>query len=120
MEIRGAGRIASAAAASLRDLALAAEAESLDDFNAQMKAAARMLLENLCFPKPPLEEGEQYKPFEKCLVELGWMAGNPSSLREDDGPWHIGDPTPQLSVDEVRDTSQKQSGNCCAHNEIAR
>ncbi|NLH22252.1 MAG: ribose 1,5-bisphosphate isomerase, partial [Methanothrix sp.] len=35
MEIRGAGRIASAAAASLRDLALAAEAESLDDFNAQ-------------------------------------------------------------------------------------
>ena len=45
MEIRGAGRIASAAAASLRDLALAAEAESLDDFNAQMKAAARMLLE---------------------------------------------------------------------------
>ncbi len=45
MEIRGAGRIASAAAASLRDLALAAEAESLDDFNAQMKAAAQMLLE---------------------------------------------------------------------------
>ena len=45
MEIRGAGRIASAAAASLRDLALAAEAESLDDFNSQMKAAAQMLLE---------------------------------------------------------------------------
>ncbi|HQE97636.1 MAG TPA: ribose 1,5-bisphosphate isomerase, partial [Methanothrix sp.] len=45
MEIRGAGRIASAAAASLRDLALSAEAGSLDDFNSQMKAAARMLLE---------------------------------------------------------------------------
>ncbi|MDD1722304.1 MAG: ribose 1,5-bisphosphate isomerase [Methanothrix sp.] len=45
MEIRGAGRIASAAAASLRDFSLAAEAESLDEFNAQMKAAAQMLLD---------------------------------------------------------------------------
>ena len=45
MEIRGAGRIASAAAASLRDLSLAAEAKSLEEFDAQMKAAAQMLLD---------------------------------------------------------------------------
>jgi ribose 1,5-bisphosphate isomerase len=45
MEIRGAGRIASAAAAALRDLSREAEAQSLEDFNQQMENAAKMLLE---------------------------------------------------------------------------
>lgn len=45
MEIRGAGRIASAAAASLRDLSREAEAQSLEDFNHQMENAAQILLE---------------------------------------------------------------------------
>ncbi|MCU0637037.1 MAG: ribose 1,5-bisphosphate isomerase [Methanothrix sp.] len=45
MEIRGAGRIASAAAASLRDFSGVAEAESLEDFRRQMENAARILLQ---------------------------------------------------------------------------
>ncbi len=45
MEIRGAGRIASAAAASLRDFSGGAEAESLEDFRRQMENAAKILLE---------------------------------------------------------------------------
>jgi ribose 1,5-bisphosphate isomerase len=45
MEIRGAGRIASAAAASLRDFSMVTEAQSLEEFNIQMDTAARMLLE---------------------------------------------------------------------------
>jgi len=44
MEIRGAGRIAAAAAASLRDFAIAAEAKSLEDFNQQISQAAGTLL----------------------------------------------------------------------------
>lgn len=45
MEIRGAGRIASAAAASLRDFSGGSEAESLEDFRRQMENAARILLQ---------------------------------------------------------------------------
>ncbi|HPS91618.1 MAG TPA: ribose 1,5-bisphosphate isomerase, partial [Methanothrix sp.] len=44
MEIRGAGRIATAAAASLRDFSEAMQPQSLDDFNSQMKQAADILL----------------------------------------------------------------------------
>ncbi|MDD4653221.1 MAG: ribose 1,5-bisphosphate isomerase [Methanothrix sp.] len=44
MEIRGAGRIATAAAASLRDFSQAVQPKSLDDFNSQMKEAADTLL----------------------------------------------------------------------------
>jgi ribose 1,5-bisphosphate isomerase len=44
MEIRGAGRIATAAAASLREFSLAVETHSLMDFNQQMEKAADILL----------------------------------------------------------------------------
>jgi len=44
MEIRGAGRIATAAAASLRDFSMTVEAQSLEDFNLAMEKAAEMLL----------------------------------------------------------------------------
>jgi ribose 1,5-bisphosphate isomerase len=44
MEIRGAGRIATAAAVSLRDFSEAMQPQSLDDFNRQMKEAADILL----------------------------------------------------------------------------
>ena len=44
MEIRGAGRIATAAAASLRDYSEAVQPQSLEDFNGQMKEAADILL----------------------------------------------------------------------------
>jgi len=44
MEIRGAGRIATAAAASLRDFSQAIQTQSLDDFNIQMGRAADILL----------------------------------------------------------------------------
>jgi ribose 1,5-bisphosphate isomerase len=43
MEIRGAGRIATAAASSLRDFSLALEAHSLEEFNQQMERAADIL-----------------------------------------------------------------------------
>ncbi|MEI6103375.1 MAG: ribose 1,5-bisphosphate isomerase [Methanothrix sp.] len=43
MEIRGAGRIATAAAASLRDFSKAMQTESLEDFNLQMEKAADIL-----------------------------------------------------------------------------
>ncbi len=45
MEIRGAGRIATAAAASLRDYSLSIEAKTLDEFNAEVKGASDLLLE---------------------------------------------------------------------------
>jgi ribose 1,5-bisphosphate isomerase len=45
MEIRGAGRIATAAAASLRDFSLGLRVQSLDDFNSEVKQAADILLE---------------------------------------------------------------------------
>jgi ribose 1,5-bisphosphate isomerase len=44
MEVRGAGRIATAAAASLRDLSMALEAQSLEEFNLQLENAASLLL----------------------------------------------------------------------------
>ncbi len=44
MEIRGAGRIARAAAASLRDFSLDSRAQSLNDFNSEVKQAADILL----------------------------------------------------------------------------
>jgi ribose 1,5-bisphosphate isomerase len=44
MEIRGAGRIAAAAAASLRDFALLLEASSPEEFNREMERAAQLLL----------------------------------------------------------------------------
>jgi ribose 1,5-bisphosphate isomerase len=44
MQIRGAGRIATAAAASLRDFSLDIQTKSLDEFNDQMKKAADILL----------------------------------------------------------------------------
>jgi ribose 1,5-bisphosphate isomerase len=44
MEIRGAGRIARAAAASLRDLAQQIEVQSLEEFNSKIKGAAEILL----------------------------------------------------------------------------
>ncbi len=44
MEIRGAGRIATAAAASLRDFSQDIQTQSLDEFNGQMKKAADILL----------------------------------------------------------------------------
>jgi ribose 1,5-bisphosphate isomerase len=44
MEIRGAGRIAAAAAASLRDFALQLDAGGPDEFNRQMERAAQLLL----------------------------------------------------------------------------
>jgi ribose 1,5-bisphosphate isomerase len=44
MEIRGAGRIATAAASSLRDLSMTLEAQCLDEFNLQMEYAAGLLL----------------------------------------------------------------------------
>ncbi len=44
MEIRGAGRIATAAAASLRDFAEAIQTQNLVDFNKQMQKAAEILL----------------------------------------------------------------------------
>lgn len=43
MEIRGAGRIATAAAASLRDFALSVDAESLDEFNSKIGFVADLL-----------------------------------------------------------------------------
>jgi ribose 1,5-bisphosphate isomerase len=45
MEIRGAGRIATAAAASLRDYSLSIEANTLDEFNVEVKGASDLLLE---------------------------------------------------------------------------
>jgi ribose 1,5-bisphosphate isomerase len=44
MEIRGAGRIATAAAASLRDFSMTLEVKSLDEFNAELENAASLLL----------------------------------------------------------------------------
>ncbi len=44
MDIRGAGRIATAAAASLKDYASTIKAKNLDEFNAQIKQAADLLL----------------------------------------------------------------------------
>lgn len=44
MEIRGAGKIARAAAAELRDYAARLEAKDLDDFNENMKYAAQLLV----------------------------------------------------------------------------
>lgn len=44
MEIRGAGRIATAAAASLKEYALAVQAESFEDFNQKTAVAADLLL----------------------------------------------------------------------------
>ena len=44
MEIRGAGRIARAAAASLRDLAQQLDVQSLEEFNSRIKEAAEILL----------------------------------------------------------------------------
>jgi len=44
MEIRGAGRIATAAAASLKEYALSVQAESLDDLNQKAAQAADLLL----------------------------------------------------------------------------
>jgi ribose 1,5-bisphosphate isomerase len=44
MEIRGAGRIAAAAAASLRDFALQLDASSPEEFNLEMDKAAQLLL----------------------------------------------------------------------------
>jgi ribose 1,5-bisphosphate isomerase len=44
MEIRGAGRIATAAAASLRDFSKDMQTQSLEDFNHQMEKAAGILL----------------------------------------------------------------------------
>ncbi len=44
MEVRGAGRIATAAAASLRDFSLTLEVKSLDEFNAELEKAANLLL----------------------------------------------------------------------------
>ena len=44
MEIRGAGRIATAAAASLRDFSMTLEVKSLDEFNAELENAANLLL----------------------------------------------------------------------------
>jgi ribose 1,5-bisphosphate isomerase len=44
MEVRGAGRIARAAAASLRDFSLTLKAQSLDEFNVQLGDAASLLL----------------------------------------------------------------------------
>jgi ribose 1,5-bisphosphate isomerase len=44
MEVRGAGRIATAAAGSLRDLSMALEAQSLEEFNLQLENAASLLL----------------------------------------------------------------------------
>lgn len=44
MEIRGAGRIATAAAASLRDFAMAVEAKDREEFDAGIKKAAQALL----------------------------------------------------------------------------
>jgi ribose 1,5-bisphosphate isomerase len=43
MEIRGAGRIATAAAASLRDFALTLDAKSLEEFNSEVRRAADLL-----------------------------------------------------------------------------
>ena len=43
MEIRGAGRIATAAAAALRDFALAVDAGSLEEFNSEVRRAADLL-----------------------------------------------------------------------------
>lgn len=45
MEIRGAGRIAIAAAASLRDFALVLDAGSFDQFNSEIRRAAGILLD---------------------------------------------------------------------------
>jgi ribose 1,5-bisphosphate isomerase len=44
MEVRGAGRIARAAAASLRDFSMAQKTQSLDEFNAELENAANLLL----------------------------------------------------------------------------
>jgi ribose 1,5-bisphosphate isomerase len=45
MEIRGAGRIAAAAALALKEYALALDSSDLEDFNSQMNRAARILLD---------------------------------------------------------------------------
>jgi ribose 1,5-bisphosphate isomerase len=45
MEIRGAGRIAIAAATSLKDFALALDADSLEDFDSEIRRAAGILLD---------------------------------------------------------------------------
>lgn len=44
MEVRGAGRIATAAAASLRDFSMAQTTQNLDEFNAELENAANLLL----------------------------------------------------------------------------
>lgn len=44
MEIRGAGRIATAAAASLRDLSMTLESQNLDEFNLELENGASILL----------------------------------------------------------------------------
>ncbi len=44
MEVRGAGRIATAAAESLRDFSMALEAQSVEEFNLQLENAASLLL----------------------------------------------------------------------------
>lgn len=56
-----------------------------------------------------VEDDEQYHPFQCELVELGGVARLGARLREDDGPGHIGDPTPQLAVEEVADAADAEA-----------
>ncbi len=56
-----------------------------------------------------VEDDEQHHPFQGELVELGRMARLRARLREDDGPGHIGDPAPQLAVEEVADAADPET-----------
>ena len=55
------------------------------------------------------DEKEQNRTLEDCLVELGRMAGLGACVGKDDAPRHIGNPTVQLSVDEVAEPPEPQS-----------
>ena len=56
-----------------------------------------------------LQQDEQHHALQPGLVELARMARLRPAIREDHAPGHVGDPAPQLAIDEIGQPAEAQA-----------
>ena len=64
------------------------------------------------------EDQEQYRSFEKSLVELRRMAGQGAAGGENDAPGHVRDPSIQFAVDEIAESAETEPDWSCRGDQV--
>src|SRR5579863_6808115 len=67
-----------------------------------------------------IEHNKQHDAFERRFIKLAGMARNRAPGGKDHGPWHVGRPAPQFTVDEIGEAAEEQPDRGHGGRQIAK